>query len=891
MSGFQGWDAVASDLRNRAADEPSTHLNNGQRAALSAIAARIPRNGVLIADEVGMGKTRIAVELIHSVQQCGGRVAVLIPPGLGYQWQEELRQGNVVAPGVLRSMWSFLEAWKSNEDALLPWGDYPILLLSHRLSSWAPRAKGEAWRWAILPAVVARLIKQDTNRFPNYASDEKLDDDWVIECANWIGAALDRPVDPTLSALRSELVQDDIRDHHTLLSGTSYQRDGKWRIWLERIVGVGLGTFDLIVIDEAHKSRGDESGLTRMLKNTVLCHPDARRLALTATPVELDELQWLGTLDRAGARAGDKAQLTTAIKNYATAARRLRDRWRTDSEGRTIYSAAASAFKLALDPYLVRRDKREDEAVRSFVQHSGSTAIDGYRKEHEISIEVDTLTLGWRRTVLASESLSVVCAGLEQTQLQRLRLTVANGHGLSAILDDEALANPILLESSDDKPTMAKRIERAEWWRKVLANALVGNERSLFNHPSILAACEAIEAATDGGEKILVFGRYTGPMRAMTALLNAREMLKRVRDGRTWPQSKVHGERDEPIERSDWPAVEAAAKQLQMLDRLANLDETLADGYRELENRRVRFRAGLLRALGESLALKSLARKAYEQLTRKQNEIGEDESSILALVARAIGELTGAFESDNALPSDQDIALAFEDVLGAVTDRDDAETEEDQQSDGEAYWTRVKARLEEEYQTSQGTFARMMYGGTTLPSRRMMQASFNRPGSFLRVLVAQSAVGREGLNLHKACRIVVNLHPEWNPAVAEQQIGRVDRVGSLWAQQCAKAIDGGKTGDDLPRIEIRPVIFRGTYDEHHWEVLRERWDDLRSQLHGIVVPTRHAGSIPDEKAILDELAGYAPSFSPTALFMTQQSAVSGYDAARRKSFSESGDGK
>ena len=80
--------------------------------------------------------------------------------------------------------------------------------------------------------------------------------------------------------------------------------------------------------------------------------------------MELEPLQWLGTLDRAGARAEDKALLATAIDNYASAAKRLRDRWRTDAEGRTIYAAAAGAFKTALDPYLVRRDKREDDAVR-----------------------------------------------------------------------------------------------------------------------------------------------------------------------------------------------------------------------------------------------------------------------------------------------------------------------------------------------------------------------------------------------------------------------------------------------------------------------------------------------------------------------------------------------
>ena len=48
-----------------------------------------------------------------------------------------------------------------------------------------------------------------------------------------------------------------------------------------------------------------------------------------------------------------------------------------------------------------------------------------------------------------------------------------------------------------------------------------------------------------------------------------------------------------------------------------------------------------------------------------------------------------------------------------------------------------------------------MYGGTAPATRRLVQLAFNRPNSFPRVLVAQSMVGREGLNLHRACRIVV----------------------------------------------------------------------------------------------------------------------------------------
>ena len=154
-----------------------------------------------------------------------------------------------------------------------------------------------------------------------------------------------------------------------------------------------------------------------------------------------------------------------------------------------------------------------------------------------------------------------------------------------------------------------------------------------------------------------------------------------------------------------------------------------------------------------------------------------------------------------------------------------------------------------------------MYGKTEHTTRRLLQLAFNRPHSYPRVLVAQSVVGREGLNLHRACRTVLLLHPEWNPAVVEQQIGRVDRLGSRW-EQLVDAADESSWRGDPPRIEILPIVFKGTYDEHQWQVLRERWNDLRAQLHGVVIPP----SISDGDALLSELAreinGKAPHFSP-----------------------------
>ncbi|QBF26603.1 hypothetical protein EXN22_13195 [Pseudomonas tructae] len=155
-----------------------------------------------------------------------------------------------------------------------------------------------------------------------------------------------------------------------------------------------------------------------------------------------------------------------------------------------------------------------------------------------------------------------------------------------------------------------------------------------------------------------------------------------------------------------------------------------------------------------------------------------------------------------------------------------------------------------------------MYGGTEQSTRRLLQMAFNRPDSFPRVLLAQSAVDREGLNLHLACHTVILMHPDWNPGVVEQHIGRVDRVGSHWSRQLDEALERGTPAAELPRIDVHPVIFRGNYDEHNWQVLLERWDDLRAQLDGEVIPAREAERDLEYEKVLADLQVSAPCFSP-----------------------------
>jgi superfamily II DNA or RNA helicase len=886
---FKGWKTVAKHLKDfankqqqlaDAKDDTFTRLNAGQRASLYALAERLPENGVIIADEVGMGKTRIAVELARSVVESGGRVAILVPPGLGYQWQAELRDGGVDAPAILRSLWAYLAAWEAGQEGgQQPWFEKNVVVVSHAFTNWSLGEESRRWRWVLLPEFYAHWRKKNNNCFPyGYYKKEILSDIGIGNKNNELVSNVAESICSAIPSNESHPAQDRIKKLFLnaswpgVLEATEYKRGNSLRPWLECVVGLGLGVFDLVIIDEAHKSRGIDSGLYHLLENVILPSNDARRLGMTATPVELDISQWKSTLSRISLKDEAMTPINQAIENYAAAVNRIRQAWRSSPEAREVYKRAAAEFQKALSPYLIRRDKREDLAVMRFVEHSG-LPFGAYRKESEIVVETTELSPAWKQAVCAAEALSIITHQADDSVAQRLRLTIGNGHGITALLDQIKRDDDDLLQEQDDaqsqldnrpKPiSNSKSHDRAKWWLENIKDAFADKDNSLFDHPAILAAVNAIEKATEQGEKVLVFGRFTRPLRTLVDLLNAREMLRRLQKNQPWPQAKVHGSKDGDPDTSEWPAVNAAHKQLNVSVSLDNLDERLQESYNKQRRQRDKLHTKLIGTIGQGLKdIKSKPRfhsivAELESSIGKHSSGGSDEYHPLALLTRAITELVGESVVD---PSEY--AQAFIQLIEAITDHGGSHINEQSDETEVFNWLNLFEHLKEEYNRPQGGYARLMYGGTNQASRRMIQLAFNRQNSFPKVLVAQSMVGREGLNLHKACRMVVMLHPEWNPGVVEQQIGRVDRVGSYWSAKLNEAISVGQAGEQLPRIEIRPVIFRGTYDEYNWEVLNERWDDLRAQLHGIIVPHRLINDDPESRGLIDEISKTAPNFSP-----------------------------
>jgi len=877
-SSFKGWDEVAGQLEEMASSSsPSPALlNDGQRASLRAIAARIASNGIVVADEVGMGKSRIAAYVANAVTRSGGRCVVLIPPGLGFQWQAEFRACGTDVTPVIRSLKGYHDAWDETESdtrTIAPWFEQSVVMVSHRFSDWRLGPNPQTWRWWLLPEVYAAARQLTDGRLPRsyndaneYTGEARVQR--VIAAAWSMTQAVPRsPSHPARRLLKEilELRWPEPREGHR------YGRNDVLRERLENVVGLGLGVFDLIIIDEAHKSRDDDSGLARVLDNIVLKGNESRRIALTATPIELDVAQWGSTLKRIAVRSDQMEIITTATEHYAEAIRRLRLGWRASTELRSHYVDASRQFQSALSPYLIRRDKREDEDVLKFERVSG-LHIHDYRRQQEVAVEFNDLSPAWRQAVCAAEALSVMEGPAVDGRTKRLRLTIGNGHGIASVID-ETLRDAIddhrqdafeAGQSTLDPEIQAPVTDRTAWWMDTLRRAFPNDRELLFEHPAILAAVKYIESQTEVGEKVLVFGRFTRPLRAFVSLLNARQMLLRVGNGETWPQRKVHGDRNGRYGDSEWPAVLAAHRQLSSSVDLDTLDDVLTEHYRRETEVRAKARDALISRIRAGLpeATESTKYNAILRIVELQSQHAtddpDDDDRQLTLLARAI-----TANLDSADASDADTASAFIALVNSAGDQDNAEEEQFDEEAASFAWQSLEEHLRESYTNRQGGYARLMYGETKPQARRMMQLAFNRSNSFPRVLVAQSLVGREGLNLHESCRIVVLLHPEWNPGVVEQQIGRVDRVNCRWAKELNRAIDEGKTGSDLPRIEIRPVIFKGTYDEHNWEVLQERWDDLRAQLHGEAIPARlREGEDEEGRMILHQIEQSRPEFSP-----------------------------
>jgi hypothetical protein len=898
------WTRVAGALRQLIAHEAAKpreeqHLDESQRASLVWMATRLPHSGVVLADEVGTGKTRIACAVVHAVLYAGGRAAVVVPHGLMHQWIAESRKlyEDCPAPKELTTFTDLLREASTNEAAwtkISPRPEEPEWwLISHGFRAPLVRSNSIEWR-AALPGMVEMYLASLAERGDARTRIGKLHQ--MIENADasawgWSGMAqIAREVAPRVRGRR------DLRKRIEALPSLNVSTwhndallarfgDGDGRPLTEELLGLWLGEFDLLVVDEAHKSRGNAddddaavgsaSGtvLTRLV-DVLLTQPEGgRRVCLTATPMELHLSQWLDLLARARCglnqeRGREVVECLHAAADRAAVA---------PDEGSRLdeLCAAANAFTKSLAPYVTRRRRDEDPLVADFRENAALPA--GLPHPHR---RLQRVRIGWAETLgqnspwldvlFAAECMSQSARGLKLKDTASWPRAVRDAYTkLSAghvSIDLTETSEPLRVPEPGavDDHTRGKIARTAYWYRRLRG----GRKRVLeclpsvngtqldpdAEHPRILAAVEEIERWTRQREKVLVFGVFLRPLRLLRDVLNVRHAL-RAADARRPIAHAVH---------SDAALLGIAYRQLGRLRAEGVLSGSLATSSD----------ADMPRALADS-------HEVYEHLRPKVRERAK--KSVIAW--RADRTLLGGAPADRELDTaleDHLISFVLDDLLATSSALDSVtharfealirefveerlrpllgELGDEDVDEKQAVLKQKSLRaLLEDDDGRQSYQARLLQGATRWETRRYLQAAFNRPGAAPSVLIAQSQVGREGLNLHESCRVVIQFHAEWNPAVLEQQIGRVDRKGSRWERLAQQWLEQGAQGEP-PFVEVRQLVFEGTYDAFQWDRVMRRQHVFDASLFGSLLPAEAWDRVPEGRR--QELLDAAPSFRP-----------------------------
>lgn len=947
------WNTVCDSLMNMADRDSSLSMTQrgpfwryGQDRTLRFVAERLRQQpGLLIADEVGLGKTRVAMAVIEAVLAAGGTAAAVVPPGLLYQWDTEWQayQHGLVsrtgsgepraAPLHLRSYQAIFEAGGGT--------DFPLterkrwLLLSHNFGLPRVHANAQSWRYR-LPAFVKALRAQHENpqgwrhsRWYQFIKNETAclgdecdgctNDPQQCWSANERRAAqfladefLADEHDLDSLFAKSEIL-DKFRDADSAKACLNEQGEGR-RLFC-RLVGELLGPVDLVIIDEAHKSR-DPSERTALPSKVLgellasILRVRGRRIGLSATPVELGTEQWLAVLARVGVDKPPAAEIARFSEALARASLH-------PDQPRALQALveASGAFKGALEPFVTRRRRVHQEQMRALL---GAGASDGeaqpHRRSSRFAVTYREISSEWRPLVLALEGLGKAAKGLTQgartAKLADLRY--ATGHLAGVDVDAEGAVDP--LTSAKLAGWQEAKRRRVAFWQKLIAERLdpikgeggKGYEDGrIMAHPRVLAVVDRIEEILWNNridsEKVLVFGVFSAPLRALRDVINQRATLRLLDAGLPLPG------------KPDSHNVEALWRQFESVRRQAHNRkdghgpppfrgeiEALAD-RNDLRERVVRA-TGRYERIRDNLAnhvdRAFLARLPGDAAIVKLPEAKQDDLAAL-LRGRVVNEWIGNPRQHQDLLQEEETERRRNEARkrareiwaeylqchietgmldGSNGSAEHTEYDPDEDLDAGAA-EKMKAldglgdrmspdlidrliQTERDHTARFASFAWLMDGSMRMETRRVVQAQFNRAGVFPRVLIAQSRVGREGLNLHIQCRRVILFHTEWNPAVIEQQIGRVDRIESLW-ERLAESWQKEQLGTEMPKIEIEHVVFEGTYDEYQARVFEKRRQSLNAQLFGQLLDGDAARKVPAE--LVEALKRAAPDFSPRQL--------------------------
>jgi superfamily II DNA or RNA helicase len=864
------WNGVWDRVRELAAYEEL--WRSGQDRSLTWIARQLQNQpGVLIADEVGLGKTRLAIALAVCVAACGGRVAFLIPPGLTFQWRdEELR-------AFLRQLAGLALDWIPRDITSKVLRTYPDLFNGGKRAPSYPLSDHAQFLFVShrfgLPQGLPGLRRQELWGLPFALKLKLLKDGRLVRHAKWLelSAGQTAAVD-WLAGHLPERLREDVTGTVLPKVSTDVFKDPAASVLFRKLIGELVGDIDLVIIDEAHKSRAGastrddsdkkiiaplQSRLTQCLDEIVLrCGSTSsrvKRLALTATPMEMDPGQWGAVFHRLGLGKAHVAGLKKTVNGFAEAVKAVRTGSAKEIER---LAQASNTFQSDLQEVVTRRVWRDHPVVERFAQHSVQPeAAHPHRRFHLTTVALDGLSADARMQLAYAEGLAAASRGIASHATAK---SAGSRHAqamplLSELANESMEREAAAVHSAGDDTASAAehaKRQRQAYWMDALKRTSQGmgalSEQAMWSlqwHPKVRHAIDLIEGLTVSHHKVLVFAEFIAPMRALDRALNIRHYLTQVRDGKAvLLPAGLHMD-DPDLQR--WlrsPDLHFSALQIASFKEAAanlaaryssersNLREVCqkaaGDFFAQARSGPVRLQAGLMETLVTWLVQQLCAQEQLTVMPTKGHR-----GHIYEMVIERLHNLqdTDPAGQDDAGEADAERPFDWESVIR----EQETDLEKDQSG---------------RYVFRMSPFSQRLYGETKPSTRRVRQSAFNNTQLHPRVLIGQSAVASEGLNLHHACRAVVLFHLDWNPGRIEQQIGRVDRQGSAWMNAFEKwECDGG--AGEPPYIDIHTIALEGTYDALRTEVVNERAKILRSQLFGEILPAEQLQGLPEEARV------------------------------------------
>jgi hypothetical protein len=482
---------------------------------------------------------------------------------------------------------------------------------------------------------------------------------------------------------------------------------------------------DLLIIDEAHRTRSKNSGLARAVRK----HSKniGRVLVLTATPFSTDPNDLARLLARIGGRTAEKP-----MRKYA---RMLDDLWRGRSSGAPEELAcqlveAARAAVAAMRPFVIRHGIDDLTAV----ERRAFGAVDDKNDAEPLVVPDDLL-----EAMLRTDRALDLARQWKRWSMQRRndpRYHVAAGKLRKDL--DELLLKAAARRTNDDASSLA--IHHAKIARRQI--------RATGTHPKIADTIKTACAVVEQGEKVLIFCDHHLPAVELTIAL-AHEVR--------WPSACAKGPGRDAW-RSAWASVFSGIRGEADLDdgrehSITRLEHYLA--WLESDGVRMQVESWLgadLRPTMSGADLKRLLDKARARAHARCDSIADHARQLYKqLVDRESGSTRAILLRDDARP------------LPGTTK------------------ARIAAVCEPDTDAPLRNHPGVFYPGQPDATLAVFNSPFGPD-----ILVATDRLS-EGVDLHRFCRHLIHHELDPSPVRTVQRNGRLRRVNS-WAARTKEPI-------------------------------------------------------------------------------------------------------